>query len=127
MIGGTILLLCAVGLYASGFMLRKSLRAARGQLAEPSVVETARAKVVGGVPNAAVGLLYYAAVAASVPFLSISIVWIVAFAASLCAAAMSAYLAYSLLFVTKMPCAYCWTAHATNALIAVLLLGHRLG
>ena len=59
----TTLLLCAVGLYVSAFMLRKTMRAARGQMLEPSVVATPRARVVGGVPNASLGLLYYAALA----------------------------------------------------------------
>lgn len=125
MIDGTILLLCAVGLYASGFMFGKSLRARRGQLSEPSVVETPRARVVGGVPNAALGLAYYAALAIGVAFLHVPGVWVAAFAASLAAALLSVYLAYSLLFVTRMPCPYCWTLHAVNAALVVALLFAR--
>jgi uncharacterized membrane protein len=128
MIGVTMLLLCAAGFYASAFMYRKSDRAARGQLAEPSVVQSERAKVVRGLPNAAIGLVYYGALAAAVPFLHVGVVWACALAASLAAAAMSLYLAYSLLFVTRMPCVYCWTAHAVNVALAIaLLFFQRLG
>jgi uncharacterized membrane protein len=122
MIRGTIFLLCAVGVYASAFMYRKSVRASRGHLAEPSVVETPRARVVAGMPNSLLGLAYYAAVALSLPFLNAVPVWRLAFTASIAAAALSAYLAYSLLFVTRMPCTYCWTSHAVNAALPFLLL-----
>ena len=125
MIEGTILLLCAVGFYASAFMFRKTLRARRGQLSEPSVVETPRARVVGGVPNAALGLAYYAALAISLAFLQVPGVWLAAFIASVAAALVSVYLAYSLLFVTRMPCAYCWTSHAVNAALVVVLVFAR--
>jgi hypothetical protein len=30
-------------------------------------------------------------------------------------------LAYSLLFVTRMPCVYCWTSHVVNWALAVAL------
>jgi uncharacterized membrane protein len=114
-----ISVLCAVGFYASVFMLRKTLRAARGELREPSVVQSPRAKIFAGVPNAFIGTLYYAAIAAvSWTFPPRVILWC-AIAASALAAATSAYLAYSLLFVTKRSCPYCWTAHAVNwALLA---------
>jgi uncharacterized membrane protein len=120
-----ILLLCAVGLYASAFMYRKSLRAARGTLREPSVVQSPRARAAGRVPNAAIGLLYYAALAVCTAFLSVPLVWWAALAASLLAAAFSLYLAYSLWFVTRMPCVYCWTSHAINVALPVLLLFAR--
>ena len=119
-----ILLLCAIGIYASAFMYHKSLRAARGALPEASVVQSPRARAAG-IPNAAIGLLYYAALALCVAFLSVPLVWAAALAASLGAAAFSLYLAYSLLFVTRMPCVYCWTGHAVNAALPVLLLFAR--
>ncbi|MBD5655747.1 MAG: hypothetical protein IAI50_11300 [Candidatus Eremiobacteraeota bacterium] len=118
----TIVLLCGVGLYASAFMARKARRAARGELGEPSVVETPRARVAGGVPNAAIGLVYYAAVAVAVPLLGVWDVWWLVLAAALGAAAFSAYLAYSLLFVTRMPCVYCWTSHVTNWMLVALVI-----
>lgn len=116
-----ITVLCAVGFYASVFMLSKSARAARGALTEPSVVQTERAALFFGTPNSLIGLVYYAALGA-VSWLSHSAaVLALAAAAALCAACTSAYLAYSLLYVTKRSCPYCWTAHAVNwALLAVV-------
>jgi uncharacterized membrane protein len=111
-----ITILCGVGLYAAIFMLNKGLRAARGELTEPSVVQTPRARVFGP-PNALFGTGYYillaigvwAAWAFHVP--GLLLVCVVAAAA---AAALSLYLAYSLLFVTRMTCPYCWTSHVAN-------------
>ncbi|MBV8283561.1 MAG: vitamin K epoxide reductase family protein, partial [Candidatus Eremiobacteraeota bacterium] len=115
-----ITLLCGVGLYASLFMLRKSVLAAAGRLEEPSVVQSPRARLYGGVPNSAWGLAYYAALAASVWFASSRAVEIAVLCAVALAAVTSVVLAYSLLFVTRRPCPYCWTAHAVNWSLAVL-------
>ena len=120
-------MLCAAGFYASAFMARKAARAARGELDEPSVVQRPAAKVVGGVPNAWFGLAYYAALAAVAPFLGDHLVLTAARTAAALAAAMSAYLAYSLLFVTRMPCPYCWTSHAANWLLAFVLFVEPFG
>ena len=117
--------LCAIGLYSSVFMYRKSLRAERGLLSEPSVVQSARARAVGGLPNALLGIVFYAALALFAFFGHGRSMWLAALAASCGAAAMSIYLAYSLLFVTKMPCAFCWTSHAINFLLAALLFLYR--
>jgi uncharacterized membrane protein len=113
-----------VGLYASAFMLRKQLLASRGVLPEASVVHTPRAKAVG-VPNALVGLVYYVALIILAPFLHNSLALSVALGATILAAAFSLYLAYSLLFVTRMPCAYCWTGHVVNWSILALLVYAR--
>jgi len=110
----TMLVLCGIGFYASAFMARKAARGARGELTEPSVVLTSRARVAGGVSNAAIGLAYYAALALCVPFLQFGFVGWPALVAATGAAAFSVYLAYSLLFVTRMPCVYCWTSHVVN-------------
>jgi uncharacterized membrane protein len=118
---GALLVLCAVGFYTSGFMYRKSQRASRSELAETSVVQTPRARAIGGIPNATFGLAYYAALAAAIPLLGFPAVKTAALAASLLAAAFSLYLAYSLLFVTKMPCVYCWTSHVINWLLPAVL------
>lgn len=114
-----ICVLCAVGFYASVFMLRKSVLAARGQLKEPSVVQTPRAKLFVGIPNALIGTIYYPAIAAvSVGTRLPALLWCAAGAAAI-AAVTSAVLAYSLLFITKRSCSYCWTAHLANwALLA---------
>ena len=117
----TILLLCAVGLYASTFMLRKTLRGARGELAEASVVQTQRASVLG-IPNAAVGLVYYTALGIATVLFAFPAVWWLALGAACAAAAGSVYLAYSLLFVTRMPCVYCWTSHVVNWALLVLVV-----
>jgi len=114
-----ITVLCGVGLYASIFMLRKSTRAERGLLAEASVVQTPRARLFGGVPNAAIGALYYPLLAAGV-WMGLAVLPLLA--AALAAALTSAALAYSLLFVTRMPCVYCWTSHAVNWTLAVLVI-----
>jgi uncharacterized membrane protein len=116
------MLLCAVGFYASVFMLRKSIAAARGVLREPSVVQTARAKLFAGIPNASLGVLYYPALTA-VSWLARSrgvLLW--ALGAAALAAAASAYLAYSLLFVTRRSCPYCWSAHIVNWALFVAVL-----
>jgi uncharacterized membrane protein len=118
----TTLLLCAIGLYASAFMWRKAHRAALGLLSEPSVVHTARARAIGKIPNAAFGLFYYAAIAVATLLPAAPAVGWLVFGLSLVAALFSVYLAYSLLFVTRMPCPYCWTSHAINWVLPVLVL-----
>ncbi len=117
-----ITVLCGVGLYASLFMLAKTRRAQLGLLEEPSVVQRPAARLYGGVPNALLGSIYYPALAVATWFahghvVSLIVLTIVAFAA-----ATSAVLAYSLLFITKRPCPYCWTAHAVNWLLLVTIL-----
>jgi uncharacterized membrane protein len=121
LVRGIITVLCAVGFYASVFMLSKSIRAARGQLSEPSVVQTERASLFFGVPNAFIGTLYYCALAAVSWGAHSVIILTAALGACALAACTSLYLAYSLLFVTKRPCPYCWTAHGVNwALLATV-------
>ncbi|HVN68665.1 MAG TPA: vitamin K epoxide reductase family protein [Candidatus Binatia bacterium] len=108
-----ITLLCGVGLYASLFMLAKSRRAERGELSGPSVVQTPRARLYG-VPNALLGAIYYPSVALAVWLARGPRESAVLLAAVLFAALTSAALGYSLLFVTRRPCPYCWTSHAVN-------------
>ncbi len=115
-----ITVLCGVGLYASLFMLGKARRAARGELHEPSVVQTPRARLFGGVSNALLGTWYYPllAIAAWLPLphpLALAV-----FAVVLLAAGTSLVLAYSLLFITRRPCPYCWSSHAVNWLLVLL-------
>ena len=116
----TVPLLCAVGFYASAFMANKARRAARGELNEPSVVQTPRARLLGGVPNSSFGLIYYPCVAFA-SLLPFEVARHLALLASLAAAAMSLVLAYSLLFKTRRPCPFCWTAHAINWALPVML------
>jgi uncharacterized membrane protein len=107
-------------------MLQKHRLAQRGGLREPSVVNTPRAQAVG-IPNSLFGLFYYGALLVIAPFLHSAVALSLALCASVIAAAFSLYLAYSLLFITRMPCAYCWTGHVVNwSLFAVLLYARSL-
>jgi uncharacterized membrane protein len=120
-----VTMLCGVGLYASLFMLRKGAAAARGELTEPSVVQTPRARLFGGVPNALFGAVYYPALALAIWLPLSHFALTLLLVPVLAAAATSVVLAYSLLFVTRMPCVMCWTSHAVNwslALCVALLL-----
>jgi uncharacterized membrane protein len=108
-----ITLLCGVGLYASLFMLNKSRRAARGEIEGPSVVKTPRAALFG-VPNSLIGMIYYPALAVAVWTLHGPIAELGVLIVALAAAVTSAYLAYSLIFVTRRACPYCWTGHIVN-------------
>lgn len=124
-----ITICCGVGLYASLFMLRKSQRAARGELEGPSVVKTARAHLFG-VPNSLLGAIYYPVLGVAVWVVHGTAAEFVLLVAALGAAATSVVLAYSLLFITRRECPYCWTSHAVNwtllALCLVIYLPHVL-
>lgn len=120
-----VLALCALGLYVSIYMQRKAMLDRRGALEEASVVQTARARAIGGVPNSFLGIAYYLSLGLAAFFLAVPGVYVAALVASVLAATMSLYLAYSLLFVTKMPCANCWTGHTVNwALFVLLVVGY---
>lgn len=115
--------LALVGAYCSVHMQQKSARAQAGELREKSVVQTPRAHVFGNVQNSAIGLAYYGALAAASFFLAVPIVHTLSLLAAILAAATSIYLAYSLLFVTRMECVYCWTSHVVNwSLLALFLI-----
>ena len=116
-----ITVLCGVGLYASLFMLGKTRRAGLGLLEGPSVVQSPRARLYGGVPNAALGATYYLALAAAVWLVRSRPGALVTLAAVALAAITSVLLAYSLLFVTRRACPYCWTGHAVNWSLAILV------
>lgn len=111
--------LCAAGAYASVFMLRKSIRAGRGELREFSVVMEPQARLYGGISNAAYGLAFYVAVLGGVWFLPVP-AWALLEIAALGAAGTSVYLARSLAR-KRLACAFCWTCHAINWLLALLL------
>lgn len=115
-----ITVLCGVGLYVSLFMLGKAQRARRGLLKEPSVVQTPQARLYGRIPNAAFGIVYYAALGTAVWLVRSPVGAAIVLAAVAFAAITSVILAYSLLFITKRACPYCWTGHAINWSLAVL-------
>jgi uncharacterized membrane protein len=120
-----ILALCAIGLFVSFRMQSKARQARQGQLDEPSVVQTPRATLFGRIPNSLFGIAYYALLALASFFLTVPAVHVAAIVAAALAALMSVYLAYSLLFVTRMPCVNCWTGHVINWILLVLLLFYR--
>ncbi len=108
------------GLYVAQYMYRKSRRADKGELDEPSVVERPAARALFGIPTAAFGIAYYGLQLSALPFRGSLPVRRGTLAASSLALAQSIYLMYSLLFITRMPCAYCWTGHAVNVLLFLL-------
>jgi uncharacterized membrane protein len=93
----------------------------RGELHEASVVQSPRARLFGGVDNALIGLIYYPAVAVASLFFSVAPIRIATFIAVAAAAAVSIFLMYSLLFITKMKCTNCWIAHSMNMFLFVML------
>ena|SRR5665213_1259620 len=117
-----ITVLCAAGFYVAVAMLRKSLMAERGELAGPSVVEEPHARLFFGTPNALWGTLYYPLLVGAAWFAPAAptLRWI-AIAAVAAAAATSLVLAYSLLFITKRECPYCWTSHVINGLLLFIV------
>ena len=116
--------LCLVGLYAALVMTAKAARYARGELTEPSVVQRPAARAIGGISNSVFGIAYYCLLLAAAWLLHVPVVYDVALVASLAAAALSLYLAYSLIFVTRMRCVFCWTGHVVNwLLLAVFIVG----
>lgn len=119
-----IVVLCVAGIYVAAYMFNKQQRIERGELIEDSVVSTPRAKL-GGVSNGLFGLSYYVALLLCVPWLHDRWVYTAALIAAALAAAYSLYLAYSLLFVTKRPCVYCWAGHSINWLLFLILLFER--
>lgn len=123
-VSGVITVLCGVGLYASLFMLRKTWRAEGGRLTEPSVVQSPRARLYGGISNALVGTFYYPALAVASWLPLPRPLSFLVLAAAIVAAGTSVYLAYSLLFVTRRSCPYCWTSHAMNWMLVALVALH---
>lgn len=118
-------LAAGTGLYVAGHMYRKSRRAEKGELDEPSIVERPAARSLFGIPNAAFGIAYYGLHLVTLPFLGSQTVRRGVVAASALALAQSLYLMYSLLFVTRMPCPYCWTGHAMNVALFCLAVARN--
>jgi len=117
--------LCLVGLYAAFVMTAKAARYARGEITEPSVVQRPQARAIGGISNSIFGIAYYCLLFVAAWFLRVPLVYDAMLVASLAATALSLYLAYSLLFVTRMPCTFCWTGHIVNWVLTALLIAAR--
>ncbi|HEY3130889.1 MAG TPA: vitamin K epoxide reductase family protein [Acidobacteriota bacterium] len=140
MISGTLALLAVIGFFISTYFTAIAYRwmdpearyipkfCQMGKETCASIVFTPRARVFG-VPNSLLGQFYYLGLLLGLlsgylwqtPF-----VWI-AIGASLVTVALGIYLTYSLLFLTRVPCKLCFTSHAINAVIFVLLVSRMRG
>ncbi len=88
-----------------------------------SIVFTPRARVFG-LPNSLLGQVFYVALIAAVagdflftePFVYFFLL------VSLVTVLLGIYLSYSLLFLTRVPCKLCFTSHAINLVIFILLV-----
>ena len=105
-------------------MYHKGQRAEHGELEEPSIVELPTARLLGGVPNALFGTLYYALIVVSQPLQSFEPVRNGRRAAALGAALMSLVLMRSLTR-NRRECPLCWTSHAVNLTLVALLWSER--
>lgn len=124
------LLLCGFGLWISVYFTGVSYRWFPAdvkwvpqfcQLKEAScqlVIETPRAKLFG-IPNSVYGILLYAYLIFF--FLGFPLPWFLGFVGAGLATLRSIYLAYSLLFVTKVPCPLCFTSHGINLILFIYL------
>jgi hypothetical protein len=85
-----------------------------------TVIHTPGARVFG-IPNSVLGAIYYLAAMTTAlldfpPALATGLL-----AAAWLAVALGVYLGYRLLRVERMSCRLCWTAHALNAVLAIVL------
>jgi uncharacterized membrane protein len=87
-----------------------------------TILETRQARLFG-VPNFDLGVLFYTGLTVSALFPD---AWkelrTMLFLGSMVAVAMGFYLSYSLLFRLRVHCRLCYTSHAINILIFLLLL-----
>ena len=88
-----------------------------------TIVFTPRARVFG-VPNSVLGQLFYAtlAIVAAAGGLGDGLIRLVLLGFSGVTVVLGAYLTYSLLFVTRVNCVLCFTSHAINLVVFVILL-----
>lgn len=82
-----------------------------------SVLQTPRAKIFG-VPNSAFGIATYSYLLFASHFFPPILGWVLL----ALALARSVYLAYSLIFVTKIPCPLCFASHAINLSLFVIFI-----
>ncbi len=81
-----------------------------------TVLETPRAKMFG-IPNSAFGIFVYSYLITDGLF---SFLPAIGFILLIFALLRSIYLAYSLLFITQIPCPLCFTSHAINFLLFLI-------
>ena len=125
-----VLLLCLAGLWISIYFTGVSYHwfppdvkwiPKVCQLKESScmmIVDTPRAKIFG-IPNSVfgIGLYSYLILSIFVYLPPVMAILLLAFAV-----VRSIYLAYSLIFVTKIPCPLCFTSHVINIILLLLVL-----
>lgn len=88
-----------------------------------TVIDSPRARMFG-LPNSLLGLLYYAGLLTllgsgrlgSPPWIWLALI------TSAGTVGLGAFLTYSLLFLTRIPCRLCFTSHAINLVLFILLL-----
>ena len=88
-----------------------------------SIVFTPRARFFG-LPNSILGQVFYLALMASV-WGNLALtppVYYLLISASFLTVLLGLYLTYSLLFLTRVPCKLCFTSHAINLVIFILLV-----
>lgn len=87
------------------------------------VIFSPRARVFG-VPNSLLGQLFYIAiiVGALSNLLFLEPFFFLFLSASFLTVLLAVYLSYSLLFLTRIRCFLCFTSHAINGIIFVVLL-----
>ena len=93
-----------------------------GETTCASVVFTPRARLFG-LPNSVLGQVYYAALITGV---ATGLLWTKLYWPTVAASALTVvtgiFLTWSLLFRTRIPCRLCFTTHAINAVLFVLLI-----
>ena len=82
------------------------------------VLQTPRAKLFG-IPNSVFGIGMYLYLILF--FLGAPLPWVLGFVLAALAVLRSIYLAYSLIFVTKVPCPLCFTSHVINLILFIVL------
>ncbi|MGQ0733143.1 MAG: vitamin K epoxide reductase family protein [Acidobacteriota bacterium] len=85
-----------------------------------SVIQTPGARVFG-VPNSLIGMGYYGATLALAVLGLPTALRLWHLAAAWSAVALGVYLGYRLLRVERMSCPLCWTSHAVNTVLAIVL------
>ncbi len=138
MVPSLLLLLSAIGFLISSYFTAVSYRWIRpdapwipsfcrmGERTCATIVFTPRARVFG-LPNSLLGQIFYMAIWASLAGGSLFSTqgYYFFLLASLLTVLLGAYLTFSLLFLTRVPCKLCFTTHAINLTIFVLLLVGR--
>lgn len=91
-----------------------------------TIVFTPRARVLG-VPNSLLGQVFYLAIWLGLGggFLFSAPHYYFYWLASLMTVLLGGYLTYSLLFLTRVPCKLCFTTHAINLAVFLLLTAGR--